>query len=129
MSVPAALRDDHELLTGVVRDAGVMALRFFQGGVKSWHKKPNDPVSEADIAVDQMLHDRLTADRPDYSWLSEESGQGLRSGRHRWIVDPIDGTRAFIERSEEPTPELQSLMRTSFAVFSLKKKKPQQITT
>src|SRR3546814_11447480 len=50
-----------------------------------------------------MLHDRLTAARPDYSWLSEESGQELRSGRHRWIVDPIDGTRAFIEGKPEFT--------------------------
>src|SRR3546814_18145391 len=85
-----------------------MALRFFQGGVKSWHKKPNDPVSEADIAVDQMLHDRLTAARPDYSWLSEESGKELRSGRHRWIVDPIDGPRAFNEGKTEFTVCVQS---------------------
>lgn len=103
MPVPSALRDDHELLTDTVRDAGVMALRFFQGGVKSWHKKPNDPVSEADIAVDQMLHDRLMAARPEYGWLSEESGQEQRGGRHRWIVDPIDGTRAFIEGKPEFT--------------------------
>ncbi|WP_370152301.1 3'(2'),5'-bisphosphate nucleotidase CysQ [Ferrovibrio sp.] len=99
----AALREDHALLTAAVRDAGAVALRFFQGGVKSWHKRPNDPVSEADLAVDRLLHDRLTAARPDYDWLSEESGQDLRGGRLRWIVDPIDGTRAFIDGKPEFT--------------------------
>jgi len=103
MSIPVALRDDHRLLIETVRDAGIVALRFFRDGVKSWHKKPNDPVSEADLAVDQLLHDRLTSARPDYDWLSEESGQERRGGRHRWVVDPIDGTRAFIDGKPEFT--------------------------
>jgi myo-inositol-1(or 4)-monophosphatase len=98
-----SLRQDHDLLLAAVREAGQLALQYFKGDLKSWNKKPNDPVSEADIAVDALLRDRLLGARPDYGWLSEESG--LQHGRNgaTWIIDPIDGTRAFIDRKPEFT--------------------------
>ena len=57
------------------------------------------PVTEADLAVDRMLRDRLLAARPGYGWLSEESEDGAGAARRAarvFIVDPIDGTRAFL---------------------------------
>lgn len=98
-----SLRQDHDLALAAAREAGEIALRFFRGDVKSWNKKPNDPVSEADIAVDALLSERLANARPDYGWLSEESG--LRPGKAgaQWVIDPIDGTRAFIDRKPEFT--------------------------
>ena len=59
------------------------------------------PVSEADLAVDRMLRDRLLAARPDYGWLSEETeDDAARLDAARiFIVDPIDGTRAFVDGS------------------------------
>lgn len=98
----ASFRQDHDLVLAATREAGAVALRFFRGGVKSWHKKPNDPVSEADIAVDTLLKEKLCGARPDYGWLSEESGAAGPSVT-RWIVDPIDGTRAFIDGKPEFT--------------------------
>jgi myo-inositol-1(or 4)-monophosphatase len=95
-------RQDHELALAATREAGAIALKFFREGVKSWNKKPNDPVSEADIAVDALLKEKLCGARPDYGWLSEESGMAGQTGT-RWIVDPIDGTRAFIEGKPEFT--------------------------
>lgn len=93
---------DSELLKAAVQDAGELALRFFRNGVKSWNKHPNDPVSEADLAVDQLLRDRLLADRPHYGWVSEESARKDATGDGLlWIVDPIDGTRAFIASQPE----------------------------
>ncbi len=97
-----AFRQDHDLALAATREAGAIALKFFRDGVKSWHKKPNDPVSEADLAVDALLKEKLCGARPDYGWLSEESGQS-GSTTTRWIVDPIDGTRAFIEGKPEFT--------------------------
>jgi myo-inositol-1(or 4)-monophosphatase len=98
----ASFRQDHELVLAVTREAGAIALKFFRGGVKSWNKKPNDPVSEADLAVDSLLKEKLRGARPGYGWLSEESGvEGPATTR--WIVDPIDGTRAFIEGKPEFT--------------------------
>lgn len=98
-----ALTQDRDLLLAAVREAGTLALGYFNNGVKSWHKKPNDPVSEADIAVDKLLHERLADARPDYGWLSEESERRPSKGRSIWVVDPIDGTRAFLEGKPEFT--------------------------
>ncbi|WP_298724103.1 3'(2'),5'-bisphosphate nucleotidase CysQ [uncultured Ferrovibrio sp.] len=99
----ASLRQDQELLHDAVRAAGQEAMRFFGAGVKSWHKKPNDPVSEADLAVDNLLRERLLGGRPDYGWLSEESGSQNPGASDVWVIDPIDGTRAFIDSKPEFT--------------------------
>ncbi len=99
------LRGDHRLLVHAVCEAGEVARRYFEAGAKSWQKNPGNPVTEADIAVDSLLRERLCADRPDYGWLSEESEDDLsRLERRRvWIVDPIDGTRAFMAGRAEFT--------------------------
>lgn len=67
-----------------------------------WDKGGNDPVSEADLAVDRHLKDALLAARPEYGWLSEETPDSDdRLDRDRlFIVDPIDGTRAFVDGQE-----------------------------
>jgi myo-inositol-1(or 4)-monophosphatase len=89
---------DRALLTDAVTDAGETAMRFFGREPAVWYKRPGDPVSEADIAVNDGLKARLLGARPDYGWLSEESlDEGKRLACERvWIVDPIDGTRAFL---------------------------------
>ena len=62
------------------------------------HKGPDQPVTDADLAADALLAERLLADRADYGWLSEETvDRPARLERRRvWVVDPIDGTRSFI---------------------------------
>lgn len=103
MNRTAAPPGDHELLVAAVREAGALALRYFVGSVKSWEKAPGDPVSEADLAVDALLREHLMGPRPGYGWLSEESeDDGSRRGDAPvWIVDPIDGTRAFLRKRPE----------------------------
>lgn len=92
--------DDHiaaaARLSDVVREAGALALKTFRGTLRSWTKEKNSPVSEADLAVDALLRDRLSS--PDTGWLSEESVDDRSRLAHRrvYIVDPIDGTRAYI---------------------------------
>ena len=83
-------------LTSVVRDAGEVALKTFKGDLKHWTKAGNSPVSEADMAVDALLKQRLAM--PDVGWLSEETEDhpARLSARRIWIADPIDGTRAYI---------------------------------
>ena len=90
---------DLALLEDAARAAGEIALGYV-GSPGKVHEKAGGlgPVTEADLAVDRMLRQRLTTARPDYGWLSEESEDGAeRLGRSRvFIIDPIDGTRAFI---------------------------------
>jgi myo-inositol-1(or 4)-monophosphatase len=85
-------------LAGAVREAGALALQKFRSPLKSWMKAANSPVSEVDIAVDQMLRERLMMIAPTCGWLSEESvdDPARLQARQVWIVDPIDGTRAFL---------------------------------
>jgi myo-inositol-1(or 4)-monophosphatase len=85
-------------LEGVVREAGAIARRAFGTRVRTWLKEHDSPVSETDIAVNEFLKERLAALVPDAGWLSEESDDDpARFAVERvWVVDPIDGTRAFI---------------------------------
>lgn len=88
------------LLIDTVRDAGVLALQMRRGDVKSWIKGVSSPVSEADIAVNDLIEARLRTSTPDYGWLSEESAEDASRLRKTavWVVDPIDGTRAYLAR-------------------------------
>jgi myo-inositol-1(or 4)-monophosphatase len=86
-------------LEAVVVEAGELALSMLNKGVKSWKKEFGSPVTDADIAVDALLRERLHAVAPAYGWQSEESvGRNDRAHRRRWVVDPIDGTRSFIKK-------------------------------
>lgn len=87
-----------EGLAASVREAGALALSMFGTPLKQWTKGGSSPVSEADIAVDRLLHERLTAVDPAIAWLSEESADdpARLTARSVWIVDPIDGTRGYI---------------------------------
>jgi myo-inositol-1(or 4)-monophosphatase len=82
-----------------VREAGALALSMFRSPIKTWTKAGSSPVSEADIAVDRLLRERLTSRRPGFGWLSEEAeddDDARLAARFVWIVDPIDGTRAYL---------------------------------
>jgi myo-inositol-1(or 4)-monophosphatase len=94
---------DAALLTDTVRKAGALALSMFRTELKNWTKGASSPVSEADIAVNDLLESRLRSATPDYGWLSEESvDDDERLGKPLvWIVDPIDGTRAYLAGRED----------------------------
>jgi myo-inositol-1(or 4)-monophosphatase len=94
---------DVALLTATVREAGALALSMFRTELKNWTKGASSPVSEADIAVNELIERRLRSATPDYGWLSEESvDDEARLGKHLvWIVDPIDGTRGYLAGRED----------------------------
>jgi myo-inositol-1(or 4)-monophosphatase len=81
-----------------VRDAGALALSMFGRPIRNWTKFESSPVSEADVAVDRLLRERLTEVDTSVAWLSEESVDDASrlAARYVWIVDPIDGTRAYL---------------------------------
>ena len=94
---------DLALLTHAARAAGDIALRFWRQSPMAWEKPDGTgPVTEADLAVNAMLRDTLRAARPDYGWLSEEDADTTArlSTPRQFIIDPIDGTRAFIAGEE-----------------------------
>ncbi len=93
---------DLPLLLEAARKAGDIAMGFAGKTARRWDK-PDDagPVTEADLAVNDMLVTLLQGARPAYGWLSEETEDSpARLERDRvFIIDPIDGTRSFIEGS------------------------------
>lgn len=90
---------DLTLLRDAAIEAGRIATRYFKSDQQIWDKGSGQgPVSEADLEIDRMLKQRLSAARPDYGWLSEETEDDDKrlSAERVFIVDPIDGTRAFV---------------------------------
>jgi myo-inositol-1(or 4)-monophosphatase len=103
MALLTTAADDLQLLRSAAVTAGIIAIGYFRKELKHWTKEHNSPVSEADIVLDKFLHSALTTARPDYGWLSEETADTTDrlSRRRTFVVDPIDGTRAFI-KGEDP---------------------------
>jgi myo-inositol-1(or 4)-monophosphatase len=94
--------EDLALIKEAVLAAGQIAKDAFNANdSKVWDKSNNSPVTDADIAVNDYLLETLCAARPGYGWLSEETKDD--HSRHAcprtFVVDPIDGTRAFIDRT------------------------------
>ena len=94
------LADELALLVEAAEAAGQIARRWWRQSPQVWDKGGVEgPVSEADLAVDMRLREMLLGARPGYGWLSEESEDGppRLEARRTFIIDPIDGTRAFID--------------------------------
>jgi myo-inositol-1(or 4)-monophosphatase len=90
---------DLDLLVGAARLAGARALDFFRKGPEVWWKNGgHSPVSAADFAANDILKKELLSARPNYGWLSEETDDdaGRLDCETVFVIDPIDGTRAFI---------------------------------
>ena len=99
MPAPEDASADLVLLEESVREAGKIARSFFGGTYKRWDKSKGNPVTEADLAVDQFLSEHLRRARPDYGWLSEETEDDTSRLKAPavFVVDPIDGTVAFMK--------------------------------
>lgn len=92
--------DDLSLLEQAAHEAGEIAMRHWRRDPQVWDKADGaGPVTEADLEVNAHLEQMLRRARPDYGWLSEESTDdpARLDAAHCFIVDPIDGTRAFID--------------------------------
>mgnify|MGYP006271911307 FL=1 len=104
MPVSETLRQDSALLFETVREAGALGVGLARkGDLRRWTKPDGSQVSEGDLAINALFEARLRSARPGDGWLSEESPDGeARLAQDRlWIIDPIDGTRAFIEGRPE----------------------------
>jgi myo-inositol-1(or 4)-monophosphatase len=87
-----------EVLRKAVRQAGQQALKLAAEGFETHIKKDRSPVTTADLAVNQILHEVLLAAFPHDAWLSEETPDDPRrlENKRVWIIDPIDGTKYFM---------------------------------
>lgn len=98
--MPGPEAADLALLLEAAEGAGAIARRHFRKGGRIWEKGDGQgPVTEADLAVNDHLRRVLRAGRPGWGWLSEEDAAlddpARLAAETVFIVDPIDGTRAF----------------------------------
>ncbi|SEN05419.1 inositol monophosphatase family protein [Palleronia pelagia] len=89
--------EDLALAVELAREAGDILRHHWQNRatLQPQSKRAGDFVSQADLASERHLRDRLQAARPRDGWLGEETGAGAPAPR-RWIVDPLDGTTNFL---------------------------------
>lgn len=94
------LADELDLAREVAVQAGEV-LRTMQSQVAAREKAPADLVTEADLASQQLIRQRLEGAFPQYGFLGEEQGGADQGSAHRaadwcWLVDPLDGTTNYV---------------------------------
>ncbi len=93
----APFGEDLALIVDAAHAAGRLAASLRDQGLEVEFKDGTSPVTNADLAADALLKETLRRARPEYGWLSEETADdpARLSARRVFVVDPIDGTRAF----------------------------------
>ncbi len=79
--------------------AGAIVRRYYNSQFEVERKADDSPVTQADREVEIFLRQALEKQFPDYSIQGEEFGDTKKSGSHRWVIDPIDGTKSFVMRT------------------------------
>src|SRR5256714_4798777 len=80
----------------IARDAGEITLRYFRKKFETRLKGKDNFVTQAEIEAENFLRSRITERFPEDSIIGEEGGERAGASRRRWIIDPIDGTYAFV---------------------------------
>ncbi len=87
-----------EFARETAREAGNLTLEYFQtDAAPAEYKSDDTPVTIADKKAEQLIRDRIGKAYPDHQIVGEEFGEDVEStASHRWIIDPIDGTKSFV---------------------------------
>jgi myo-inositol-1(or 4)-monophosphatase len=95
-----AYEREADVLASAVRAAGEAIRRHFVEGAEIYTKADNSPVTDADLAANTILIERLRAAFPDDAILSEEVAPdaAVHDATRCWIIDPLDGTAYFVRR-------------------------------
>ncbi|QEL19389.1 inositol monophosphatase family protein [Limnoglobus roseus] len=89
-------RSRYDLAIEVAREAGDLAKRYYDSGFEVEWKADQSPVTVADKQAEELIRTRITKHFPGDGFLGEEYGDEPSSSGFRWVIDPIDGTRAFV---------------------------------
>jgi myo-inositol-1(or 4)-monophosphatase len=94
---------ERELAERAAREAGAIVRRYYESGVRVAEKGPDNPVTKADLEANACIHELIAAAFPDDGWLSEETADSTErlAKRRVWVVDPLDGTKEFIQHIPE----------------------------
>jgi histidinol-phosphatase len=91
------LRDWLDFAVDAAWQAGRLTLGYFQTGITAERKADNSPVTIADKQAEQRLRDLIGKQFPEHGIMGEEFGHQPGSSSLTWIIDPIDGTKSFVQ--------------------------------
>lgn len=91
MSLPFQIQD----VVSITREAGQLLLDKFEKEIEVGLKGPDEVVTEADHAAEELLKGRLLSLFPGSGFHGEESGQQIGPNGFCWVVDPLDGTHNY----------------------------------
>jgi myo-inositol-1(or 4)-monophosphatase len=95
--MPEPFRSYLDFATETAFLAGQLTLGYFQTGVRPEFKDDDTPVTVADQKAEALIRDRITEHFPGHAIVGEEYGAAdFEGASHRWFIDPIDGTKAFV---------------------------------
>ena len=100
------LKNITENLIDTFLKAGKLAKEISQRGVKITIKADKSPVTDGDLAVDELLHNKIKRLTPNIPIISEETVNfdiKKKEDKTFWLIDPIDGTREYIKKKDEYT--------------------------
>lgn len=104
------MTDLSQLLSSVreiAEEAGRAILDVYHGEIEVEHKADDSPLTAADLAAHEIIRDRLSELSPEIPQLSEEGGdtpfETRRQWSRYWLIDPLDGTKEFINRNGQFT--------------------------
>ena len=94
---------EHNLVKESILEAGKLALKWFKKDPEQWEKDDGSLVSKADIEINDLLNKLLKNKNPEFGWLSEENedDKSRLNKKITFVVDPLDGTKAFLEGKRE----------------------------
>jgi 3'(2'), 5'-bisphosphate nucleotidase len=111
-----------DAVADIARRAGAAIMEIYQQDFAVRHKDDGSPLTQADMAAHKLIHDGLQSLTPDLPMLSEESREIPWSERAQWssywLVDPLDGTKEFINRNGEFTVNI-ALINDQRPVFGV----------
>jgi myo-inositol-1(or 4)-monophosphatase len=99
----STLARERELAVRAAREAGAIISRYYVPGIDAREKGPDNPVTKADLEANTCIHRLVSEAFPADGWLSEETADSTDrlSKRRVWVVDPLDGTKEFIQHIPE----------------------------
>lgn len=95
LSMKPVFRDYLSFALELADEAGDILLSYYRSGVKTESKKDGSPVTVADREAEKAIRSRIEHRYPGHSVAGEEFGESAGDSDHRWIIDPLDGTRWF----------------------------------
>ena len=99
------LKNLTESLLETFLNAGQKAIELRNKGLKTTFKSDNSPVTNGDLEVDKLLRERIIQTTPNIPLISEETVNLNKNNEYKnfWLVDPIDGTKEYINNKDEFT--------------------------